>query len=37
MSVQAAVLSQTCRWGRNTFYVKYFWPCSAEATVDILL
>uniref|UniRef100_A0A8C0ZIQ3 Cysteine and glycine-rich protein 1 n=1 Tax=Cyanistes caeruleus TaxID=156563 RepID=A0A8C0ZIQ3_CYACU len=36
-AVQAAALSQTCRWGRNTFYIKYLQPCSAEATVDILL
>lgn len=35
--VQAAVLSQTCRWGRNTFYIKYSQPCSAEVTMDILL
>lgn len=35
--VEAAALSQACRWRRNTFYVKYLQPCSEAATVEILL
>lgn len=32
LEARAAALSQTYRWGRNTFYIKYLQLCSAEAT-----
>lgn len=33
--LQAALLFQTCRWERNTYYTKYSEHCSAEVTWGI--